>query len=216
MKIIDNANDTYGAWREGTHDDLVLAVALAVWKANQPIYRAAQAEETFAGREQLRIEFDSVINKYAKNLFDASVKLAAQSQDFTRNLSSLSAENLEQLRNGAIDPVSFSLMEKGDRKSTNQFEFGDVISTVEMFFARQKFRADQREQSAIFSKQRFEKQAEILAKQKEEKLIRERKLEAEGKRIIQLRIENKLPPLSPQDLDIAAANNLLAAERVSI
>jgi hypothetical protein len=38
VKITDAANDTYGAWREGTHDDLVLAVALAVWKANQPVY----------------------------------------------------------------------------------------------------------------------------------------------------------------------------------
>ena len=34
VKITDAANDTYGAWREGTHDDLVLAIALAVWNAN--------------------------------------------------------------------------------------------------------------------------------------------------------------------------------------
>jgi hypothetical protein len=39
VKITDAANDVYGAWREGTHDDLVLAVALAVWQANQPIFR---------------------------------------------------------------------------------------------------------------------------------------------------------------------------------
>jgi hypothetical protein len=39
VKITDSANDVYGAWREGTHDDLVLAVALAVWKATQPIFR---------------------------------------------------------------------------------------------------------------------------------------------------------------------------------
>jgi hypothetical protein len=39
VKITDAANDVYGAWREGTHDDLVLAVALAVWKASQPIFR---------------------------------------------------------------------------------------------------------------------------------------------------------------------------------
>ena len=39
VKITDAANDVYGAWREGTHDDLVLAVALAVWKANQPVFR---------------------------------------------------------------------------------------------------------------------------------------------------------------------------------
>ncbi len=31
VKITDAANDTYGAWREGTHDDLVLAVAMALY-----------------------------------------------------------------------------------------------------------------------------------------------------------------------------------------
>ena len=31
VKITASAHDTYGAWREGAHDDLVLAVALACW-----------------------------------------------------------------------------------------------------------------------------------------------------------------------------------------
>jgi hypothetical protein len=31
VKITDAANETFGAWREGQHDDLVLAVALAAW-----------------------------------------------------------------------------------------------------------------------------------------------------------------------------------------
>jgi hypothetical protein len=35
VKINDNAHDSYGAWREGTHDDLVLAVALALWTATE-------------------------------------------------------------------------------------------------------------------------------------------------------------------------------------
>ena len=30
---LDTAHDTYGAWREGAHDDLVLAVCLALWIA---------------------------------------------------------------------------------------------------------------------------------------------------------------------------------------
>jgi hypothetical protein len=30
-KISAAGNDQYGAWREGEHDDLVLAVALACW-----------------------------------------------------------------------------------------------------------------------------------------------------------------------------------------
>jgi hypothetical protein len=35
VKINDNAHDSYGAWRDGTHDDLVLAVALALWTATE-------------------------------------------------------------------------------------------------------------------------------------------------------------------------------------
>ena len=31
VKITDSANATFGSWREGSHDDLVLAVAMACW-----------------------------------------------------------------------------------------------------------------------------------------------------------------------------------------
>jgi hypothetical protein len=37
VKITDTAHDSYGAWREGTHDDLVLAVALALWASTKLI-----------------------------------------------------------------------------------------------------------------------------------------------------------------------------------
>lgn len=37
VKITDTAHDTYGAWREGTHDDLVLALALALWQAKSEV-----------------------------------------------------------------------------------------------------------------------------------------------------------------------------------
>jgi hypothetical protein len=35
VKITEAANDTYGAWRDGAHDDLVLAVALALYVGNK-------------------------------------------------------------------------------------------------------------------------------------------------------------------------------------
>ena len=33
IKVSLAGHDTYGAWREGEHDDLVLAAALACWRA---------------------------------------------------------------------------------------------------------------------------------------------------------------------------------------
>ena len=35
VKITDAANDNDGAWSEGTHDDLVLAAALALWTGTE-------------------------------------------------------------------------------------------------------------------------------------------------------------------------------------
>lgn len=35
VKITADAHDTYGAWRDGAHDDMVLCVALAVWYAQR-------------------------------------------------------------------------------------------------------------------------------------------------------------------------------------
>ncbi len=35
VKVTTAAHDTYGAWRQGTHDDLVLALAVAIWYGSQ-------------------------------------------------------------------------------------------------------------------------------------------------------------------------------------
>ena len=37
VKITEVANETFGAWREGQHDDLVLAVALAAWMGERAL-----------------------------------------------------------------------------------------------------------------------------------------------------------------------------------
>jgi hypothetical protein len=50
VKITAAANDVYGAgaeWRVGNNDDLVLAVALAVWKATQPVKTSGMSETEF-------------------------------------------------------------------------------------------------------------------------------------------------------------------------
>lgn len=35
VKITEAGSDTYGAWREGKHDDLVFAVTMAAWYAER-------------------------------------------------------------------------------------------------------------------------------------------------------------------------------------
>jgi hypothetical protein len=46
IKVSLGGQDTYGAWREGEHDDLVLAAALACW-------RGAKKEQPFLGTRRL-------------------------------------------------------------------------------------------------------------------------------------------------------------------
>lgn len=45
VKITAAANETFGAWREGQHDDLVLAVALACWHGERVGASAVPAAE---------------------------------------------------------------------------------------------------------------------------------------------------------------------------
>ena len=43
IKVSLSGQDTYATWREGQHDDLVLAAALACWSATRPTYSLVEA-----------------------------------------------------------------------------------------------------------------------------------------------------------------------------
>jgi hypothetical protein len=47
VKTTPSGNEQYGAWREGEHDDLVLAVALACWGARKAYPCGADWEEGY-------------------------------------------------------------------------------------------------------------------------------------------------------------------------
>lgn len=49
VKITAMANDVYGEWREGKHDDLVLAAALACWAAIHPTLEATAVVGRYYG-----------------------------------------------------------------------------------------------------------------------------------------------------------------------
>jgi len=47
VKITPSGNEQYGAWREGEHDDLVLALALACWGVRKAYPCALRGEEAY-------------------------------------------------------------------------------------------------------------------------------------------------------------------------
>ncbi len=51
----EQAHDSYGAWREGTHDDLVLAVALALWAGERQEVRGRPFSAAVGG-ERARLD----------------------------------------------------------------------------------------------------------------------------------------------------------------
>jgi hypothetical protein len=56
VKITPSANETFGAWREGAHDDLVLALAMAAWlgerQTSQPIVAVSRRFPTLVSRDR--------------------------------------------------------------------------------------------------------------------------------------------------------------------
>jgi membrane-bound ClpP family serine protease len=107
-----------------------------------------------------------------------------------------------------INSAAFSLLENGNRKSSNQFKFPDVINTTEMILAQQKHRAEQKERQAEFAQERAKKAAELEAKRLEEKKVFDEALETEEKRIADYRKESKIAPLSERDLHSYAFENV--------
>ena len=56
VQITESGNDTYGAWRSGEHDDLVLAVSLAAWlgERHHPLAGRLKAERVSSPLEFIR------------------------------------------------------------------------------------------------------------------------------------------------------------------
>ncbi len=62
MKIDSKtAHDSYEAWREGVHDDLVLSVALACWTAEQ--HYTSQERRAYEDEAQTKLdqEFEGIM-----------------------------------------------------------------------------------------------------------------------------------------------------------
>ena len=56
VKVTPSGNEQYGAWREGTHDDLVFAVALACWAAKKAHPQRGERDEWLVNPQEADME----------------------------------------------------------------------------------------------------------------------------------------------------------------
>lgn len=78
MKInLKTAHDSYEAWHEGVHDDLVLSVALASWTAGQYYSCAEKRAYQRDIKERLDQEFESFIWRVEQALASGQSRLEA-------------------------------------------------------------------------------------------------------------------------------------------
>ena len=65
VKVTDEGREQYGAWRAGTHDDLVFAVALACWGAGE-VYPKARPGQELWWTNRWEAEMAEVFKKWFK------------------------------------------------------------------------------------------------------------------------------------------------------
>jgi hypothetical protein len=63
VRVSPSGNEQYAAWREGTHDDLVFAVALAYWSAQRAFPNAAKGNERWWTNEHAG-ESERILRKW--------------------------------------------------------------------------------------------------------------------------------------------------------
>jgi hypothetical protein len=80
VKITASANDTYGAWREGTHDDLVLSLALALWIVEKDGHRPVILDSTYDSWDRSKVE-EPVTNGLAHATEDLRRRLLGEALD---------------------------------------------------------------------------------------------------------------------------------------
>jgi hypothetical protein len=69
VKVTSAGHEQYGAWREGTHDDLVFAVALACWAAKKVHPNPPMGEDQWWRNEHVR-EAEAALGKALRKLGD--------------------------------------------------------------------------------------------------------------------------------------------------
>jgi len=170
---------------------------------------AEQAGAAFGEWDGLRVKLNETISNFVDDIFSKSAEFYGKQKEF-RTL----YNQLEERKSG-IDIDSelkrLGVSEKSRNSATTEqvnlspCKFGQSIFVAETLAGQEKYRQQHAIEKEEFEARRAETQAAQKAERQKAEANQARQLEAARRRIIRYRIDNELPPLSPQNLDIEAA-----------
>jgi len=177
---------------------------------------------------ETKSEFHEIISEYAEKLVKKITAYRATQKEFHNAFRQLAPEienlqwitpELKPLYSQIIDELEkLGLLEKAQKQAINgtfpepALEYGQSISVAEGILSYKLRKAEQEKETARFNAELERNSAAQKAKRQEEEAVFVRALDATRQRIIQYRIDNELPPLSPQKLDFEAAEAARDAE----
>jgi uncharacterized phage infection (PIP) family protein YhgE len=186
---------------------------------------AIEAETALDQYMELRTEFDTAISDFTDKLLSKLLSFRAKQKEFLQTTGrikpgSTGAPTME--RNDLISIIDDELTAIGvsgktlnlmrtDYLSYAPLRFGASIATAETIVAQEIYRKEQAAEKAAFAARREETQAAQKAKREAEEAASSRQLEAEQARIIQYRVDSKLPALPERELK-SVANDSLAKQ----
>jgi uncharacterized coiled-coil DUF342 family protein len=166
-------------------------------------------------------EFHEIISEYAEKLIKKITAYRDTQKEFHNTFRQLAPEienlqwitpELKPLYSQIIDELEkLGLLEKAQKLAINgtfpepALEYGQSINVAEGILSYKLRKAEQEKETARFNAESEKINAAQKAKRQEEEAVFSRALDATRQRIIQYRIDNELPPLSPQNLDFESA-----------
>ncbi len=170
---------------------------------------------------ETKSEFHEIISEYAEKLIKKITAYRATQKEFHNAFRQLAPEienlqwitpELKPLYSQIIDELEkLGLLEKAQKLAINgtfpepALEYGQSINVAEGILSYKLRKAEQEKETARFNAESEKINAAQKAKRQEEEAVFSRALDATRQRIIQYRIDNELPPLSPQNLDFESA-----------
>jgi hypothetical protein len=171
---------------------------------------------------ETKSEFNEIVSRYVEKLIKKITAYRATQKEFHNTFRQLAPEienlqwitlELKPLYSQIIDELEkLGLLEKAQKLAIHStfpepaLEYGQSINVAEGILLYKLNKKEQEVETARFNAESEKINAAQKAKRQEEEAVFSRALDATRQRIIQYRIDNELPPLSPQNLDIEAAD----------